>query len=206
MSLNPSRLLLFSQLESRLISPKRGLTMRRLFLVLCLSSAFALAILCVSTSAQPASIGVQQPSAKAPDEAVVQRQSVTAYTLSPEKYEKAIAYSRATYRLHFLGAAYSLILLLIIISLRIAPAFRDRAERVSRRRFDLLKSPLDAYRHHLDVKYGLSIQGWGSWAWDWSKGEILKVILASVLAYILYGVVRPGPPGGWKGGGAGEGG
>jgi Zn-dependent protease with chaperone function len=185
--------------------------MRRLFLVLCLSSAFALAILCVSTSAQPASIGVQQPSAKAPDEAVVQRQSVTAYTLSPEKYEKAIAYSRATYRLHFLGAAYSLILLLIIISLRIAPAFRDRAERVSRRRFvqavvfvpalliifDLLKSPLDAYRHHLDVKYGLSIQGWGSWAWDWSKGEILKVILASVLAYILYGVIRRSPRRWW---------
>ena len=185
--------------------------MRRLFVALCLSSAFAIAILNISASAQSASAGAQQPSTKAPEEASVQKQSVTAYTLSPERYEKAIAYSTATYRLHFLSAAYSLILLLIILSMRVAPAFRDRAERVSRKRFvqaivfvplllitfDLLNAPVDAYRHHLDVHYGISVQGWVSWVWDWSKGELLKLIFASILAYVLYGVIRRSPRRWW---------
>lgn len=186
--------------------------MRRLLFALCLSSAFALAIVNVITAAQPASSPTQQSSRQlASETASVQKQPVKAYTLSPEKYAKAVAYSRATYLLHFLGAAYSLALLLIILSLRLAPLYRDWAERVSRVRFiqaivfvplvlftfQLLKSPLDAYRHHLDVKYEISVQGWGSWAWDWTKGELIELIFASILVYILYGVIRRSPRRWW---------
>lgn len=186
--------------------------MRRLLFALCLSSAFALAIVNVITAAQPASSPTQQSSPQpASESAAVQKQPVKTYTLSAEKYEKAVAYSRATYLLHFLGAAYSLALLLIILSLRLAPMYRDWAERVSRIRFiqaivfvplvmftfQLLKSPLDAYRHHLDVKYEISVQGWGSWAWDWTKGELIGLIFASILVYILYGVIRRSPRRWW---------
>ena len=185
--------------------------MRRLFFALYLGSAFAFAFSITSVNAAtqpPSSPGGQ---ASTPESASVQKQPVKNYTLSPEKYEKAVAYSRATYRLHFLGAAYSLALLLIILSLRLSPLFRDWAERVSRRRFiqaivfvplllitfDLLKSPLDAYRHHLNVHYAISVQGWGSWAWDWAKGELIQLIIASILAYILYGVIRRSPRRWW---------
>ena len=126
------------------------------------------------------------------------------YTLPPDKYEKAVAYSRTQYALHFIGVAYSLLVLLVILSLRIAPIFRDWAERVSHRRFvqavvfvplllltcDVLALPLAAYNHHLDVRYDISVQSWGSWFWDWSKGEIIQFIIASILAYILYAVIR----------------
>ena len=126
------------------------------------------------------------------------------YTLPPDKYEKAVAYSRTQYALHFIGVAYSLLVLLVILSLRIAPIFRDWAERVSHRRFvqavvfvplllltcDALALPLAAYNHHLDVRYDISVQSWGSWFWDWSKGEIIQFIIASILAYILYAVIR----------------
>jgi len=187
--------------------------MPRIFLALCLSFAFAFAfaIASVNVEAQRPSAPGEQSSTPAPDSASVQKQPVKNFTLSPEKYEKAVAYSRATYRLHFLGAAYSLALLLIILSLRLAPMFRDWAEGVSRRRFiqaivfvplllftfDMLKSPLDAYRHHLNAQYGISVQGWGSWAWDWAKGELIQIIIASILAYILYGVIRRSPRRWW---------
>jgi hypothetical protein len=104
-----------------------------------------------------------QPQPPAPS---IQKQDVKSYKLSPEKYEKAVAYSRTQYALHFIGAGYSLVLLLIIIALRVAPKCRDWVERVSQRRFvqaiifvplllltfDVLKLPLDVYQHHLAVR------------------------------------------------------
>ena len=41
-----------------------------------------------------------------------EKKEVTSYTLTPEKYEKAVAYSRKQYQLHFIETAYSLLLLL----------------------------------------------------------------------------------------------
>lgn len=187
--------------------------MRRPLFALYLSSAFlfAFVVSCGNAQAQPPSSPGAQTPPPAPESAAVQKQSVKSYTLSPERYEKAIAYSRATYRLHFLGAAYSCALLLIILSFRLAPMFRDTAERVSRRRlvqavvfvplllftFELFKSPLKAYEHHVAVQYGISVQGWGSWVWDWAKGELIQIIIACVLAYILYGVIRRSPRRWW---------
>lgn len=144
-----------------------------------------------------------QPSGSQSD-SVSGQQDVAKYSLPPDKREQAVAYSRTQYTLHFAGIAYSLVLLLIILSLRIAPAFRDWAERVSRRRFvqavvfvpllmltfDALKLPFDACQHGLALQYNLSVQGWASWLWDWTKGEVVVSICASMLAYILYGVIR----------------
>jgi STE24 endopeptidase len=187
--------------------------MRRSFFALCLSSAFviALTVAGINAAAQPVSSPGGHSSTPESESAPVQKQSTKNYTLTPEKYEKAVAYSRARYRLHFIGAAYSLALLLIILSLRLAPLFRDWAESLSHRRFvqaivfvplllftfDLLKAPLDAYDHHLALRYDISVQGWGSWAWDWTKGELLQYLFASILAYILYGVIRRSPRRWW---------
>lgn len=158
---------------------------------------------------QPSAPGEQ--SSGASSRPAIEKQVVNGYSLPPDKYKKAVEYSRTQYRLHFAGVAYSLLLLLIILSLRIAPAFRDWAERVSRRRFvqamvftplllftfDALKFPLDAYQHHLAVQYDMSVQGWGSWFWDWTKGELIQFVIASILAYILYGVIRRSPRRWW---------
>ena len=140
-----------------------------------------------------------------------EKQEVKAYTLPPEKYEKAVAYSRAGYRLHFAAFAYTLVMLLIILRLRIAPRFRDLAERVSRRRlmqviifvplfillYDLLQLPLDVCGHSLARQYEMSIQGWGSWAWDWTKSELIKIVILTVALYFFYGVVRRSPRRWW---------
>ena len=178
--------------------------MRYSLIVATRSLILAAAIIASGTSGANAQT---QSSAQAPGGSPaqsVEKQQVKGYSLPPEEYEKAFAYSRIQYKLHFAGAAYSLLLLLIMLSLRIAPTFRDWAERVSRRRFvqamvftplllltfDGLKLPLDAYQHQLAARYRLSVQGWGSWFWDWTKGELIQFLLASILVYILYGVIR----------------
>jgi Zn-dependent protease with chaperone function len=180
--------------------------MRRALFVFSLAVVLATILPAVTAQA-----GSRSPKSEENSTPAIEQQQVKSYSLPPEKYEKAIAYSRAQYRLHFAGAAYSLLLLLIILSLRIAPAFRDWAERLSRRRFiqalifvplllltfDILKLPLDAYQHRLSRQYDMSVQGWGSWFWDWSKSELIQFFIASVLAYILYGVIRRSPRRWW---------
>lgn len=133
------------------------------------------------------------------------------YTLPPDKLAKAVAYAAARNRLHFIDAAYGVILLVILLSLRVAPRFRDWAELMSRRRIvqayvvapliliavDVLSLPLSLYGHHLSLEYEQSVQGWGSWFWDWTKGEMIGVLLTGALLWILYAVIRCSPRRWW---------
>ncbi|MEK6322759.1 MAG: M48 family metallopeptidase [Acidobacteriota bacterium] len=177
--------------------------MRRSLLVVSLSLVCAALIIASGANAQTQSSASSEQSASRSSPSI-EKEEVKSYSLPPEKYEKAVAYSRAQYSLHFVGVAYSLLLLFVILSLRIAPLFRDWAEGVSRRRFvqaivfvplllltfDALKIPLDVARYRLDVRYGISVQSWGSWFWDWTKAELIQFVIASILAYILYGAIR----------------
>ncbi|MDQ5872184.1 MAG: M48 family metallopeptidase, partial [Acidobacteriota bacterium] len=133
------------------------------------------------------------------------------YSLPPETHEKAVAYSRARYRLHFAAAAWQVALLAGILALKIAPRFRDIAERVSRRRFiqalvftplvlglvGLLTLPFDVWGHRLSVAYGQSVQGWGSWLADWLKGNLVGLVIAVPLVWMLYGILRRAPRRWW---------
>jgi Zn-dependent protease with chaperone function len=135
----------------------------------------------------------------------------TAYTLSPEKREKAIAYSRAGYRLHFVGFAWIALVFVAMIGLRLGPRFRDRAESVSRRRFwqaavfvplvlatqTALEFPIAAFGHHLSLKYEQSVQGWGSWLWDWTKGLLVACVIAIPLVWLFYAILRRSPRRWW---------
>ncbi len=66
----------------------------------------------------------------------------------------------------------------ILLKLRVAPAFRDLAERASKNSFlqtlifvplltlliAIISLPIDIYEQHISRAYGLSVQGWASWA------------------------------------------
>jgi Zn-dependent protease with chaperone function len=134
-----------------------------------------------------------------------------AYTLPPDKYRQAVAFSRAKYRLHFLGFAWEVLLLGGLIALRVAPRYRDLAERLSRRRFvqalvfvplllmteQVLDLPLAAWGHRLSVFYGQSIQGWDSWLWDWVKSVLIALALAVPVVWVFYGILRRSPRRWW---------
>ena len=132
------------------------------------------------------------------------QKEVKGYTLPPEKYAKAVAFSRAGYRLYFIGFFYNVILLLLVLRWRLGPRFRDWAERASRFRFvqavifapllflslAVAGLPISMYRHELSRKYDLSVQGWGSWIGDQAKSELVALVVGSIVVWILYGVIR----------------
>ncbi|MGH8102458.1 MAG: M48 family metallopeptidase [Chthoniobacterales bacterium] len=134
-----------------------------------------------------------------------------AYTLPPDKYEKAVAFSRARYRIYFADAVYGILVLILLLNLRVAPKYRDWAERISHLRFvqawifaplflltvGVLGLPTEIYRQWLSRKYGQSIQGWASWSWDWAKAEIVALILGTIVIWILYAIIRRSPRRWW---------
>jgi len=134
-----------------------------------------------------------------------------AYTLPPDKLAKAIEYAAARNRLHFIAVAYGILILAALLKWRAAPRIRDFAESVARRRIlqaylfapvlllliDTIELPVSLYGHHLSLEYEQSIQGWGSWFWDWSKGELLAFALAGLVIWVLYGAMRRSPTRWW---------
>jgi len=133
------------------------------------------------------------------------------YTLPPDKLAKAIAYSDASNRLHFISVGYGFLVLLAVLTLRLGPRFRNWAQNLTARRFvqayvfgtllvltvDILGLPTDIAGHHLSVKYEQSVQGWGSWFWDWTKGELIGVAVTGFLLWVLYGIIRRSPKRWW---------
>jgi STE24 endopeptidase len=134
-----------------------------------------------------------------------------AFTLSPEKREKAIAYARARYTLHFASFAWSVLVLVALVAWRMGPRFRDRAEGAARRRFwqaaifvplllvtqAVLELPPALYGHRLALLYDQSVQGWGSWFGDWAKSVAIGLVLAIPLVWLLYAILRKSPQRWW---------
>jgi STE24 endopeptidase len=178
------------------------------------------------TQAQPANIPASaavsapqssQPQAGTSDAAasVAPAQSserkVTAYTLPPDLYRKARDLGRFHARFAWIDFFYGIFVLWVILYWRFGPQFRDWAESVSHNRFvqaavfaplliltiAILGLPSNIYENSVERKYGLSIQSWGSWFWDWTKGQFLGILLGIILVSILYAVIRSSPRRWW---------
>ncbi len=136
---------------------------------------------------------------------------ITSYKLPPDRDKKARAISKVRLRLLIVDLVYGLVVLLLVLRWKWATKFRDMAERASSRRvvqalifaplvtltIDVLSLPTGVYGHWVQRIYGLSVQGWKSWCWDWTKGEILSMLLAFLLVWILYAVIRRWPKMWW---------
>lgn len=133
------------------------------------------------------------------------------YTLSNERYEKAVSYSRARYVLYFVSEILTIVALILLLRLGIAARFRDFAESASDNRFlqglvfvpllivsvDACDLPVRIYAHSLSLRYEQSVQPWGSWLWDWSKQELIGACLALVLVLVLRVAMRRSPRRWW---------
>jgi Zn-dependent protease with chaperone function len=129
---------------------------------------------------------------------------VTGYTLPPDRYQKARSMGLLRFWGTVLGFVWGAGVLWLILRSKWSAKLRDRAERASARRFvqacvfapllvltiAVLEFPLAALRNLIMVRYGFSVQGWGSWFWDWVKGEVVLVLLATIVVWVLYAVIR----------------
>jgi STE24 endopeptidase len=154
-------------------------------------------------------VRVAQAQTQTPEES--NPQGVTHYTLPPDREAKARALAKVRLQMWLVELLYGLALLLLILRWGIAANYRDWAEKLSAKRFvqvllfaplialtlDVLSLPTGIYGNWIDRAYGLSVQGWGSWFWDWAKGELLSVIFTIVIVWILYAVILRSPRRWW---------
>jgi STE24 endopeptidase len=129
---------------------------------------------------------------------------ITAYTLPPELYRKAHNRGRIGFATRIIGFFYGLLVLWFILRSKLAAKYRDWAETVSRNRFvqafvftpllvltiSVLQLPVDLFQESVSKLYKISVQSWPSWAADWAKAQFLLIIIGSLLAWILYAVIR----------------
>lgn len=160
--------------------------------------------------AQPIAALAQAPPAATPAQAP-EKKEAQGYTLSPDKYQKAVAYSRSLYMLYFTGFAYGVVVLLLVLKLGVATKYRDFAEGLTDKRWlqalvfvplliltvAIVRLPTSLYWHSLSLRYEQSVQGWGSWFWDWTKGELIVVVLSTLFVIILFAVIRKSPRRWW---------
>jgi Zn-dependent protease with chaperone function len=147
-----------------------------------------------SASATPAQTAAPQPA----------QRIITSYTLPPDLYKKAHDLNRIHFRFNLISFVYGLVVLWLVLRLRLSAKYRDWAEAASPRRFlqaavfspllilttAVLGLPADVYEESVSRNYGISIQSWGSWMWDWAKGQFIGIILGVILIWILYSVIR----------------
>jgi STE24 endopeptidase len=178
--------------------------------MICSRLILRLAFLLVPLFASIPSAAQSPAETLAPSSASEQK-TTREYSLPPVKLKQAIAYSQARDWLQFGGAIYGILAIVVILQWSLAGKFRDWAEAASGRRFvqvlifvplillaiDLFSLPLGLYGQHLDRLYDQSVQSWFSWFWDWTKGEIIEFVIAIILVYILYGVIRRSPRRWW---------
>jgi Zn-dependent protease with chaperone function len=133
------------------------------------------------------------------------------YSLSHERYAKAVAYSRAGYTLYFLSVFVGFAVLLLVLRFGLVARIRDFAQRTSENRFlqglifiplltlllDVADLPVHISWHALSLHYEQSVQRWGSWFLDWTKAESLQLGFLTFLGLILFLVIRKSPRRWW---------
>jgi hypothetical protein len=138
----------------------------------------------VTTHAQVSATQSTSPSASSVGAAPSPSEAPESYQPPPAIAAKAIAYSSAQHHLYFFDFAYGLLILIVILECRIAPRYRNWAERATPRRLlqaalyaplllltiDIVSLPSSIWAHCLDREFQQSIEGWGPWLLDWLKG------------------------------------
>ena len=123
---------------------------------------------------------------------------------SSRSHKKAHDLGRIHFRFNIISFIYGLVVLWLILRLKLAPKYREWVEKISSRRFvqalvyaplflatvALLGLPADVYQEWVERVYGLSVQSWSSWAWDWTKGQLISYVVGIVLIWLLYVVIR----------------
>jgi Zn-dependent protease with chaperone function len=133
------------------------------------------------------------------------------YTLPPDKLAQAIALARARNLAYFAGTAWLILILWVLVRLRAGAAIRDVAARVSRRPWiqglivvpiwglivTALNLPLDFLMQHVNRGYGLSVESWMRWLFDYGKSTALSLIVGTALVSVLYFLIRRSPRRWW---------
>jgi Zn-dependent protease with chaperone function len=138
-------------------------------------------------------------------------ETIASYRLPPELRARTEAYARAHHLEYVAGVLWGLAALVVLLQAKIGPRARRFAERVSRRpivqafvfaplvlaSLALLETPLALAGHVIERAFGISVQGWGSFARDWVVAQALGFAIGGLLVWILYWALRRSPRRWW---------
>jgi STE24 endopeptidase len=127
-----------------------------------------------------------------------------AYWLPPAKLERAEALNRDENWLWAIGTLWSLVYPLLFLRLHWAAGLSRFAASIAPRAWvqgliflplliiaiHVLSLPLSLAGHHLGLQYGLSIERWPAWFWDWTKGLLVSVAISTLVGSLLFAIVR----------------
>jgi Zn-dependent protease with chaperone function len=131
--------------------------------------------------------------------------------LPPEKERQAIALARTGRRIFFGEFFTETLVLVLLLFGGWAAKYRDWAERVSTRRIvqaavfwpllllslDVPLVPFQIWDHSLVRSYGLSVQGWLSWALDSMKEEVVSIAIVTFVGWLAAVLIRRSPRRWW---------
>jgi Zn-dependent protease with chaperone function len=177
--------------------------------------AALVSIAAISFSGQAALQAQESPTVRTPPPQQIDTPSpnpnADRYTLSHERYEKAVAYSRAGYALYFLSVFVGFLVLLVVLWTGVAGRLRDYAQRKTENRFlqglifipllvlvlRLADLPIHAVWHGLSLHYEQSVQGWSSWLFDWGKVSVMVVVFYLIMGLLVFFAIRWSPRRWW---------
>src|SRR5579884_2280500 len=133
------------------------------------------------------------------------------YALPPDKLAQAKAFAFIGNVLYLVSIVATLIVLALLIRFRAGAALRNWAARVLRRPaaafllcaasllliFTLIDLPLDIWGHSVSRRFGISIERWPAWLWDWTKGELISLVVGVALVAGFYWIVWRSPRHWW---------
>ena len=133
------------------------------------------------------------------------------YSHSPADLAKSQHLSAIHVTLHFTEEIWSILSLLLLLSLGIIAWMRNTAVKISSNRWAqgytflflyliagfLLSLPLSLYAEHLSRIYGLSVQSWASWFGDQAKAFALAWLIGGLLLMLLFWIIRKFPRRWW---------
>jgi Zn-dependent protease with chaperone function len=127
-----------------------------------------------------------------------------AYSLPPAKLRRAEALDRDRNWMWAASTLWSVVSLLLVLRLHCAASLSRLAAQVSATPWiqglvfvplltillALLDLPLSLIGHHIGLAYGLSVERWPPWFWDWIKGLMVNLVVSTVVLSLLFAIVR----------------
>ena len=151
---------------------------------------------------------IETPTTQPPPKASTE---IERYSLSHDRYEKAVRYSRAGYALYFLSVLVGLVVLLAMLRTGAAGRLRDFAQRKTENRFlqglifipilvlilRIADLPVHIVWHGLSLHYQQSVEGWGAWLLDWSKVSLILIMFYVIMGVLVFFAIRWSPRRWW---------
>ena len=152
--------------------------------------------------------------------AAVQPGTGPAYTLPPALLAQARALEHLHVALYFGGTAWDLLLLFLLLRLGAGAALAGWAVRLTARRGGgafarrrwleaLVLAPLwllilavgalpgELIAQHAELRYGLSVEPWSGWWVDWVEGELLSLLIGTLVLAAVFALLRWSPRRWW---------